>query len=505
MIKASLIASLTEPPSEDGAEIRALPECVDWLEVRGDLAGAVSPEWLRDRFSGKLSFALRSAVAGGTYAGSLEERHQKLIEASGGYDRVELEGARDFSSSLLSSIPAGRRCISWYGSEADVATLNSRFAEVSSVPAQLYKLQVNAGNISDELAPLLFLKSIRRHDTIAFAEGPLGFWTRLVALQLGAPGIFGLVNSNPQIPQEPGVRKLIDDYGLPAVSPITHLNAIIGSPIFHSLSPRLHNASYRSTGYPALFVPLRVTDFEEFWREVVTSRVLGSLGFALQGMTVASPHKEEALLKAGVVSPMAQQAESANILVRSNGSWKADTTDPHVVYLAHLQRNVQLRDKRAAVIGCGGAGRAIAVALVESGAGVTLVNRGAERGEHASALLRLPYLPLPEFNADGYDIVVNATPVGRETDDVPFNIEGLADEALVIDLVYRSRPTALVNSTVARDHQVIDGRDVLLTQVLHQFRMMTGHEMSVDLALDALGRPGQEARGAPEVPALVAH
>lgn len=503
MIKASLIASLTKPPSGDGAELRALPECVDWLEVRGDLVGDISVEWLRDRFKGRLSFVLQSSVEGGGFTGSLDERHEVLLAASREYDRIELEGARDLTGSLLSAIPARKRCISWNGSAGSTSELTSRFADVSAVEAHLYKLRVTTDSIADEFAVLSFLKSLGRQDTVAYADGPLGFWSRLAALQLGAPAIYGLVTRNPQTPQEPAVRSLIEDYGLPAVSPIRYLNAIIGSPVFHSLSPRLHNASYRSTGFPALFVPLHVTDFEEFWREVATSGVLASLGFPLQGMTVASPHKEEALLKARVVSALARQAESANILVRNNGSWKADTTDPHVVYMANLHRNIQLRDKRAAVIGCGGAGRAIAAALVDSGAGVTLVNRGAERGEHASALLRLPYLPLPEFNADGYDIVVNATPVGRDTDDAPFNIEGLADEALVIDLVYRSRPTSLVNSTVARGRQVIDGRDVLLTQVLEQFRMMTGREMSADLALEALGRSATEICRTSEVPALV--
>jgi 3-dehydroquinate dehydratase / shikimate dehydrogenase len=205
-------------------------------------------------------------------------------------------------------------------------------------------------------------------------------------------------------------------------------------------------------------------------------------------MTVASPHKEAALLTAKTISPMSRQAESANILVRHNGWWKADTTDPEVVYMASRERSVQVRHKRAAVIGCGGAGRAIAAALVQSGAAVTLINRGPERGQHASELLGLPYLPLPGFSADGYDIVVNATPVGRESDDVPFNLESLNEEAVVIDLVYGARPTPLVGTTLAREQIAIDGRDVLLTQVLHQFRLMTGKEMSAALAAEQLGR-----------------
>ena len=505
MIKASLIASLTKPPSGDGAELRALPKCVDWLEVRGDLVGDVSPDWLRDRFEGQLSFALRSRDEGGAYSGSRDDRRGRLLTAAQGYDRVELEVDRDVSSSLLSAIPAGARSISWHGPVCATSEFESRLAQMFSVPADLYKLQLSANSMAAEFAPLTILKSLGRHDTVAYADGPMGFWTRLAALHVGAPAIYGLVTGSAQTPPEPTIRSLIEDYGLPAVAPIRQLNAIIGSPIFHSLSPRLHNASYRATGYPALFVPLQVKDFEEFWREVVMSGVLGSLGFALHGMTVASPHKEAALQKASSVSLVSRQAESANLLVRSNGSWKADTTDPQVVFMAHSTRKIQLRNKRAAVIGCGGAGRAIAAALVQSGAEVTLVNRGAARGEHASSLLHLPYLPLPEFNAVGYDIVVNATPVGRDTDETPFNIEGLGEEALVIDLVYRSRPTTLVDKAAARDHQTIDGRDVLVTQVMEQFRMMTGREISTELALDSLGRPAAEICRAAEAPEMVAH
>jgi len=281
---------------------------------------------------------------------------------------------------------------------------------------------------------------------------------------------------------EPTIGKLIADYGLPEVDPAKELFAIIGNPIFHSLSPRLHNASYRAMNHPALFVPLRVESFAEFWREFVVSRRLDEFGIPINGMTVASPHKEAALLMAKQVSERSRQAESANILVRNNGWWIADTTDPDVIYTASRDRSVEVKEKQAAVIGCGGAGRAIAAALVESGAGVTLINRGAERGEHAAALLGLPYIPLRDFSAEGYDIVVNATPVGRDTDEVPFELETMNDDAVVIDLVYGARPTPLVGTTRARQQVTIDGRDVLVAQVRHQFRLMTGKEMSISLA-----------------------
>lgn len=466
MSQTSLIATLLAAPSPNGVELTTLPDSVQWLEVRADLIGEVDPDWLRDHFRGRLIYSFR---------GDSIDRARRLIAASERYDRVELDADRDFAPELLGQVPPEKRLVSWYGHVTNSSELRDRFDQVSLEPAALYKVVTTAERISEEFLPLWLLKSLRRTDTVAYAHGALGFWNRLIALQLGAPAIFGAVTPNSAL--EPTVAKLIDDYALPNVTAVKELFAIIGNPVFHSLSPHLHNASYRSMGYPALFVPLHVNSFGDFWREFVLPKSLDSFGFPFNGMTVASPHKEEALRAAANVSAMARQAEAANILVRNNGWWNADTTDPDVVYAAKQQRSVNVSAKRAAVIGCGGAGRAIAAALVQSGAGVTLINRGAERGEHAAALLGLRYVPLPDFDAHGYDIVVNATPVGRDTDEIPFKIERLNNEAVVIDLVYGSRPTSLIGGTRARSQVAIDGRDVLLTQVRHQFQMMTGQEM----------------------------
>jgi 3-dehydroquinate dehydratase / shikimate dehydrogenase len=470
MPQPSLIATLFEPPSPDGAELTALPDSVDWLELRADRTGDIDPEWLRDHFKGRLLYSFR--------AEGETDRYERLKNAAQFYDRVEL--GTDVSKELLTLIPAEKRQLSWSGKVHDLSQLNDRFAQLSSVPAAAYKIVTTAETIAEEFLPLSLLKSLNRTDTIAFSNGPLGFWNRLVALHLGSPAIFGLVSGGSAVDMEPSIGKLIADYGLPEVSPAKELFAIIGNPIFHSLSPRLHNASYRELNHAALFVPLRVDSFAEFWREFVTSRKLDQFGVPINGMTVASPHKEEAVLTAKTVSGMVRQTEAANILVRNNGWWTADTTDPDIVY------GVSVKEKRAAVIGCGGAGRAIAAALVQSGAGVTLINRGAERGEHAAALLGLPYIPLREFDAEGFDIVVNATPVGRDTDDAPFEVERLNQDAVVIDLVYGSRPTHIVDTTRARQQLAIDGRDVLVTQVSHQFRLMTGKDMPVDLAREIL-------------------
>lgn len=487
MVKAALIATLKTPPSPGGQELSALPDAVGWLEVRSDVVGDLDSDWLRSRFGGRLLYSLRSRAEGGHFEGLPAQRHARLRQAARSYDLIELEGDKDCAPDHLDAIPVEQRLISWHGPASRLAELEAKFAQLSAVPASLYKLVTKAATGNDELAPLSLLHKLGRPDVIAYADGPLGFWTRLVAPHLGAPIVSALVPNGPAVSTELTINTLLEDYGLPALRPVEGIYGIAGSPVFHSLSPRLHNAAYKAMNYPALFVPFHVESFSEFWHEVVEAGALEVLGLPMKGLTVTSPHKEAALLVAESVSPVARRARSANILVRNNGSWQADTTDPEVVFMAQHERGVQMQQKRAAVVGCGGAGRAIAVALEQSGAEVTLVNRDAERGHQAAQLLSLPYIPLPEFSAQGYDIVVNATPVGRDDGEVPFKIETLDANAAIIDLVYGSAPTPLMARARELGCVAIDGREVLRAQVRRQFRMMTGREMPDAVVREKLG------------------
>ena len=328
------------PSSPDGKALSALPPSIEFVSLRPRV---IDPDWASQHFSGQTLY--------------------------------ELNVEHDLNDELLRRIPVAQRIICWYGAASDLAELQDVFAAMAATPARFYKLVNTARTIREEFLPLYLLKSLGRTDVIAYARGSLGFWTRLAALQLGAPAIFGLALPGPDA-SEPSVAKLIEDYALPELRPAKEIFAIIGNPIFHSLSPRLHNSSYRAMNYPALYVPLQVDSFADFWREFVQSKQLDTFGFPINGMTVGSPHKEQAFRTAKNISSMVQQTQAANILVRNNGWWNADTTDPDVVYAAN-QQHVPVRKKRAAVIGCGGAGRAIAAALAESGAGVKLINSGA--------------------------------------------------------------------------------------------------------------------------------
>ena len=487
MTEATIVATLMAPPTVDGKELSSLPSTVKWLEVRADLAGDLNPDWLRAHFGGNLLYTLRSKAEGGTFDGSARQRRQRLLKIGKYYDLIDLEGDRDLLTELLAEIPPHKRLISWCGPATDCPALKQRLEEFSAVEARIYKLVPRGAQAGDELAALSLLKLAGRADLIAYTTGKTSFWSRLVAPHFGLPMIFGTIGKQPGAAGEPTVSQLIEDYDLPKLMPLTEIYGIVGDPVQHSLSPRLHNAAYRALGYPALFMPFHAESFGDFWRDVVEEGTLESLGLSMKGFTVASPHKETALRAATATSPMVKRACSTNIFVRHNGTWNADTTDPAGVVEALRHRGIELAGKKVAVVGCGGSGRTIAAALDQAGGEVTLVNRGMERGLRAIELLRLPFVPLSEFSVEGYSVIVNATPVGRDNGDLPFKLTSLSQDAVIIDLVYGSNTTPLIAGARALGRIAIDGREVLFIQVRRQFHLMTGQEMPADLALNILG------------------
>jgi 3-dehydroquinate dehydratase / shikimate dehydrogenase len=477
MGEVDLVACVTTP--QNSAEIRDIPREVRWLQIRSDLIGDIPAAWLRSCFTGQLMYSLKSWRAGGSFERSQEERHDRLVAAAKDYDLVEIDTETDLSGRVLAAVPPSKRIISWYGHVSDVAELHKIFERIAETPARYYLLVCSAAKTNDGLYPLLLMKALKRNDVIAISDGPSGLWSRLLAPHFGSPFLFGQLNQLERHRGEFHIKQLMTDYGYPVLRPLRCVYGMVGNRLFQSPSPRLHNTSYRQLGCPALFVPFHVESFEDFWQSMAVATPLDSLGVPIQGLIIVSPYKEAAVAVAGLRSAMVRKAESTNVFIRRKHEWEAETTDPESI--AGMQRKFPLK---AAVIGCGGAGRAVAVALQQKGAAVTLVNRGQERGEYAAQLLGLPFVPLATFRAHGFDLIVNATPVGRDRDCFPFIVDSLSSETLLIDLAYGTHPTPLVSAVTARGGTAIDGYDVLLTQVRKQFQLLTGLEMSANIGRD---------------------
>lgn len=510
-VVVATLAALPPAGAERRAALAAAAAHAEVLELRADTAGEISPAELRRDFPGRLLYTLRSRAEGGAFDGGDERRHERVAAAAAAdWDVIDLEAERDAVPAILDAVSPERRLLSWHGPPADLVELEARFARLARTPARLYKMVVFAQHPGDELPPLLLAAATGRADLVAFAAGTSAAWTRLVAPRLAAPVVFAAASAGSAgAAGQLTVEELASDYGLPELPPVTRLFGIVGQGVLsRSLSPRLHNAALRALEIPAVYLPFETPSFGDFWLEVVESGAFERCGLALDGLSVTAPHKRAALAVAGAVSPLAESIGAANTLVRHEGVWEAESTDPAGVVGPLVERGIALAERAALVIGAGGAGRSAVVGLTQAGARVTLANRGVERGSEAAAALGVAFVPLAALDPADFELVVHATSLGRSPDDTPpLDVGRLRQGAVLIDLVYGEGPTALVSAARARGLVAVDGREVLLHQAVGQFRLMTGRDLPPDLGRRVLGLPpaiGEDASAAaapPEVPA----
>ena len=487
MLKLEIMAVLEPAEEFVAARLYALPDDVSWLAVCADGENDPEPSALRAAFPGRLLYSLPVADV------PAARRARLLAAAATTYDLVELHADRDLTDEILAAVPGEKRLISVYREGGTQQDLTADFARISSVPARYYKLESVAHRPSEAVAPLALLASLGRNDVVAFAAGRAGAWSRVVAPFLGSPLVVGSMTSRRLAEGFFSVEELICDYGFPATRRLEEIYGIVGNPALHSLSPLLHNASHRALDRGALFVPFHAESFDDFWQAFAVREVLSALGIRLRGLTVASPHKERALSVVGHATDAASRAGAANALVWDNGRrWRAETTDPGGVFDLLHEHGIVPRGKRIAIVGAGGSGRAIAAALDDAGNEVVVVNRGAQRAELTRALLGLPVVRLSAFDPGGYSVLINATPVGKNGVDMPFSVDDLHPDAVVIDLPYGAGSTPLIVAARESGRLAIDGRQMLLAQVPRQFELMTGTPMPDGVAEAALAQKREQ-------------
>ncbi len=225
----------------------------------------------------------------------------------------------------------------------------------------------------------------------------------------------------------------------------TTLVGLLGWPTSHSLSPPMQNAGFAALGLDWAYVPLPTAP--DGLREAV--RGLVATGFA--GANVTIPHKEAVITWCDELDEVAERAGSVNTLVVSGGRVLGSSTDGLAV-----ASQIEAEGRRVLVLGAGGASKAVAAAL--EGEGAEVVARGR----------RDPGWPP---SGEGFDVLVNATPVKDELIVTPH--PGMQ----VVDLAYQpnGRPTALIAAALERDcHPCVDGLDVLLAQGAASFERWTG-------------------------------
>lgn len=261
------------------------------------------------------------------------------------------------------------------------------------------------------------------------------------------------------------------------------LAGVIGHPIAHSKSPRMHKHWLRRYGLLGDYVPLHVAPVD---LETVV-RNMPKMGFV--GTNVTIPHKVEVMQLADQVSDRATLIGAANTLIfKDDGSIFADNTDGYG-FMANLRQHAPDWDPQsgpAAVLGAGGAARAVIVALADAGVTeILLSNRTrakahALRAEFGARIQVVDWVQAGNMIEDAAT-VVNTTSLGMTGQpELRVPLDGLRAGTLVTDLVYTPLKTQFLEKADAAGCVTVDGLGMLLHQGVPGFERWFGKRPEVD-------------------------
>jgi shikimate dehydrogenase len=256
------------------------------------------------------------------------------------------------------------------------------------------------------------------------------------------------------------------------ISAQTRLAGVIGDPVRHSLSPVLHNTAYEVLGLDWVYVAFEVP------ADATTDALDAARALDLVGLSVTMPHKTAAADACNRLSDTSRALRSVNTVTLVDGMLHGDSTDGPGFVRSVQETGHEPAGTRALVLGAGGAARAVARALADAGASVTVSARRADAAEAAASLAgpdttTVPWAARDDAVADT-DLLVNATPVGMDESASPIAAASLHRDLVVADLVYHPLETPLLAAARAAGAAPVDGLGMLVEQAGLQVERWTG-------------------------------
>lgn len=263
------------------------------------------------------------------------------------------------------------------------------------------------------------------------------------------------------------------------ISTKTQLYAVIGNPVAHSLSPLMHNTAFAHLGIDAVYLSFQVTD--------LAAAVSGVRALGIQGVSVTIPHKITVMDHLDDISPAARLIGAVNTIIHRDGRLIGDNSDGRGAMTA-LKRHTPLENRHVAVIGAGGAARAVAFAAAAEGCRVTIVNRTPSTGKALALAVGGDYIPLAKNGIGDCDVIVNTTPVGMTPHESlsPLHPDVLAPSMIVMDAVYAPLNTRLLMDARRVGCRTIDGLDMFIEQGALQCEWWTGRRAPSELMKSAV-------------------
>lgn len=272
---------------------------------------------------------------------------------------------------------------------------------------------------------------------------------------------------------------------------MTHVAGVIGQPIAHSLSPAIFTAAFAAAGLDWVYNAWDVGEAEAaaFMGEVREGRI--------EGLSITMPDKAAVIPALDELSPTARDLGAVNCVARqADRLWGHNTDGAGLVDALRDDEGIELAGLRCAVVGAGGAGRAVARAFGDAGAAsVVVVNRSVERASMAAALAGEVGSVGRDTDIADAELVVNTTPLGMGDDArLPFDPDLVGPGQTVVDIVYHPLVTPLLAAATAAGARTVGGLGMLVHQAGHAFRLWTREAPPIE-AMRAGAEQALAARG----------
>lgn len=262
--------------------------------------------------------------------------------------------------------------------------------------------------------------------------------------------------------------------------------AVIGDPIEHSLSPGMHNAGYEALGINAQYQRFHVKPSH------LAEAVEGLCALGFSGWNVTLPHKETIVSLMDTLTPEAKRAGAVNTVKIHQGQRIGHNTDGDGFVRSVEGSFDGFKGKKAVLLGAGGASKGIALALAAQGMQIHILNRTPEKGallveliEQSGGKATSGKFAPGEWLED-VDLLVQTTSVGLLGEPFPFSVQGISDQALVVDIIFKPRDTIFLMDAKKQGCRTQNGLGMLLYQGAYAWEFWLGGQAPVEEMRHAL-------------------
>lgn len=347
----------------------------------------------------------------------------------------------------------------------------------------IYKISTFCKSDSDAIRLIDLLSKLKEGNLkyIVLGMGAKGIITRIAGVLLGNEINFAPISLEDKSAPGQLIRKSLDE-----ILKNIKICYFVADPVEHSMSPQMHNAGYKALGLENDFIFLRKRVSPQNLKKIVND-IREDPHF--RGASISIPHKIEIMKYLDEIDKVAKKIGAVNTIVKIGKKLKGYNTD-YLGILNPLNIKTVLKDKKAAVLGAGGAARAAVYALASQGVKVTVFNRDVKKAEKLASDFNCHFDSLDNINrVSDFDIVIHATKVGMYPKDKPIIPAALIkSNQIILDVVYSytTAETKLIKDALKAKATAISGIEMLLYQGIAQFELFTGKKAPIEAMRKAI-------------------